>query len=172
MELPENDALAASIGEALAANRWRLALAETTAGGCISARLLSVPGASRWFDRGIIAYSGAAKRQALDLDADFLLTHGAVSVETVTVTAERLRQHAGVDFAVAESGIAGPQGSRRSPKPVGTVVIGVAGPERTRCEEHSFEGSRVQIMGQIAEAALMMLAEEINRAVRAQEPAR
>ncbi|GAB4328147.1 MAG: nicotinamide-nucleotide amidase [Dehalococcoidia bacterium] len=166
MDVWEHDELAASIGEVLAGHGWRLALAESTAGGLISARLLSVAGASRWFDRGIVAYSAAAKRQALDLDADVLLTHGAVSVETVSLTAEGLRRSAGVDFAVAESGIAGPQGSRRSPKPVGTVVIGVAGPERTRCEERHFEGSRVQIMGQIAEAALQMLADEVAHAAR------
>lgn len=166
MELPEHDDLAAAVGEALAESGWRLALAESTAGGLISARLLSVAGASRWFDRGIIAYSGAAKRQALDLEPEFLLTHGAVSEETVSVTAERLRRHAAVDFVVAESGIAGPQGSRRSPKPVGTVVIAVAGPGRTRCEERRFDGTRVQIMGQIAEAALRMLAEEIALAAK------
>lgn len=162
MSISERDALSTSIGEALVARGSRVALAESTAGGLISARLLSVAGASRWFDRGIVAYSGAAKRQALDLDADFLLTHGAVSVETVSTTAETLRRHAGVDFAVAESGIAGPQSSRRSPKPVGTVVIAIAGPERTRCEERRFDGSRVEIMIQIAEAALAMLAEEID----------
>ena len=157
----DNDPLAATIGDALLARGARVAVAETTAGGLISARLLSVPGASSWFDRGVVAYSGHAKIDGLGLDRDMLRDFGAVSPEAVSAMAENLKEFAGVDFAVAESGIAGPQGSRRSPKPVGSVVIAVAGGEGTTVEEHVFPGTRVDVMARIAQRALEMLREAL-----------
>ena len=142
----------------------RVAVAATTAGGLISVRMLSVPGASRWFERGVVAYSGNAKVEALGVDRQFLRDAGAVSGPAVAAMAEGLRNLASVDFAVAESGIAGPQGSRRSPKPVGFAVIAVAGPAGTRVEERQFAGTRAEVMEQIARAALEMLLAEVQGA--------
>jgi len=156
--LLENDELAERIGEALVARNAKLAVAESTAGGLISARLLSVSGASRWFERGVVAYSGAPKRDYLGISLEVLREHGAVSLEAVSASAGGFREVTGVDYAVAESGIAGPQSSRRSPKPVGFVVIAVAGPEGTDARECQFEGTRVQVMEQIAQQSLEMLA--------------
>jgi len=157
--LLEDDELAARIGEALIARDAKVAVAESTAGGLISARLLSVAGASRWFERGVVAYSGGPKRDYLGIDIEVIRQHGAVSVEAVAASAEGFRNTTGVDFTIAESGIAGPQGSRRSPKPVGFVVIAVAGPDGTVVREHQFPGTRVQVMEQIAQQSLEMLAE-------------
>ncbi len=166
VSLLEEDSLAASIGDALVASAGRVAVAETTAGGLICARLLSVPGASRWFERGVVAYSGQAKIDSLGVDREVMREYGAVSPQAVSAMAESLRGLAGVAYAVAESGIAGPQGSRRSPKPVGSCVIAVAGPGGTVAEEHVFEGTRVLVMGQIAERALEMLREALLRGQR------
>jgi PncC family amidohydrolase len=157
----DSDPLAAELGRELQARGARLAVVETTAGGLVAARLLSVPGASNWFDRGYVAYSGPAKAD-LGVDLDVLRTHGAVSREAVAAMASTVRTRAGVAYAVAESGIAGPQGSRRSPKPVGAVAIAVAGPARTNAVELQLEGSRVEVMQAIAEAALTLLLEEVR----------
>jgi nicotinamide mononucleotide (NMN) deamidase PncC len=70
----------------------------------------------------------------------------------------------GVAWAIAESGIAGPQGSRRSPKPVGAVALAVAGPGGAVAEEHVFPGSRVAVMEQITQRCLELLAERIRAA--------
>ena len=99
----EHDELASAIGQALIANGAKVAVAESTAGGLISARLLSVAGASSWFERGMIVYSGTARRDLLGIDLDFLRTHGSVSREAVADMAEKLRATSGVDFALAES---------------------------------------------------------------------
>lgn len=163
MMLLEDDVLAGAVGEALVARGVKVAVSETTAGGLISARMLSVPGASRWFDGGIIPYAGAHRFEALGLDREIARQHGAVSPEWVTATAEGMLRMTGAAYAVAESGIAGPQGSRRSPKPVGSVVIAVAGPNGCRAEEHVFPGSRVQVMRQISERALELLRETLER---------
>jgi PncC family amidohydrolase len=159
----EHDSLAHSIGEALLARSATLAVVETTAGGLISARLLSVPGASQWFDRGVVAYSRAAK-QELSANAEAILDeHGAVSREFVDDVLEQVWGRTGADYVVGESGIAGPQTGRRSAKPVGSAVIAVFAVPSTRIEEHVFPGSRVEVMMAIADRALAMLYEQIER---------
>jgi PncC family amidohydrolase len=154
--LHEDDRAARRLGELLLARGWRIAVAETTAGGLIAARLLSVPGASAWFDRGVVCYGGRSKQELTGIDPAVLQTHGAVSREAVGAMAEGLRALAGVDITIAESGIAGPLGGRRSAKPVGSAVIAVATAAGTAVEEQVFEGTRVEVMGQIAARALDM----------------
>ncbi len=159
--LLEDDTLAAAIGEALVARGEKVAVSETTAGGLISARMLSVAGASRWFESALVPYSSPTKWEVLGMDREMAREHGAVSPVWVTATAEAMRRATGAAWAVAESGIAGPQGSRRSPKPVGSVAIAVAGPYGPRAEEHLFPGTRVQVMEQITQRALELLAESL-----------
>jgi PncC family amidohydrolase len=168
--LLENDELATAVGDALMARGEKVALSETTAGGLISARMLSVAGASRWFDGGVVPYSGAHRWEQLRVDREIAREHGAVSQEWVRATAEGLRAAMGTAWAIAESGIAGPQGSRRSPKPVGSVAIAIAGPNGTVSEEQLFPGTRVQVMEQIADRALAWLLELLRSQPRA--PAR
>ena len=158
----EDDTLCAEIGELLVARGEKVAVSETTAGGLISARMLSVPGASRWYDGGIVPYAGAHRWEQLNLDREIAREHGAVSPQWVSATAEGLRSAMGPAWAVAESGIAGPQGSRRSPKPVGSVVIAVSGPAGTVTEEHVFPGTRAQVMVRITERVLELLRERIQ----------
>lgn len=142
------------------AQQAKVAVAETTAGGLISARMLSVAGASRWFDRGFVVYTGRAKVDNLGVDADILREHGSVSVPAVEAMALAACATAGTAYGVAESGMAGPQDGRRSVKPVGSVVIAVAGPKGVVSEEHVFSGSRVEVMVQIAQRAVEMLHEQ------------
>ena len=130
---------------------------ETTAGGLIAARLLSVPRASRWFERGIVAYTREAKRDSLGADIEVMSEHGArFHGRAVLAMADGLIATADVAWVVAESGLAGPIRGR-SPKPVGSVVLAVVGPDRRVSEEQQFHGVRIQIMEQIAEHALQML---------------
>ena len=70
----------------------------------------------------------------------------------------------GVEFALAESGIAGPQNGRRSSKPAGSVVIAVAGPAGTETLDALLPGTRVEVMARIADRALAMLAEATSKA--------
>jgi PncC family amidohydrolase len=160
----ENDALAAEIGELLVARGEKVAVSETTAGGLISARMLSVPAASRWYDGGLVPYAGAHRWEQMELDREIAREHGAVSPQWVAATAEGLRKAMGCAWAVAESGIAGPQGSRRSPKPVGSVAIAVSGPGGTTTEELVFPGTRVEVMRQISERVLELLKAQVEAA--------
>jgi PncC family amidohydrolase len=153
----EHDELAHAIGELLVARGSTLAVVETSAGGLISARLLSVAGASRWFERGAIAYTEAAKTDIAPRAASIMGEHGAVSPEFIEELVQRMREHAGADVALAESGIAGPQGPRRSGKPVGSVVIGIASAAGTHIEQRVLPGTRAEVMTHIAQAALESL---------------
>ena len=158
----EEDTLANEIGELLMARGEKVAVSETTAGGLISARMLSVPGASRWFDAGLVPYSSPTKWEVLGMDRELAREYGAVSPQWTSATAEAIRRATGVAWGVAESGIAGPQGSRRSPKPVGSVAMAVAGPNGTTAEEHIFPGSRAEVMVQISERALELLRDTLK----------
>ena len=161
-QLTPDDSVARTIGELLIARGERVAVCETTAGGLISARLLSVPGASAWFDRGVVTYGGQSKQQLTGVDSDMLRTSGAVSVEAVQAMAEGLRALAGTAWAVAESGIAGPQTSRRSIKPAGSVAIAVVGPDHVSSADLVLPGDRVEVMGGIADAVLSMLEQALR----------
>lgn len=160
----EDDTLAAEIGELLMARSEKVAVSETTAGGLISARMLSVPGASRWFESGLVPYSSPTKWEVLNLDREIAREHGGVSAQWVSATAEAMRKATGAAWAVAESGIAGPQGSRKSQKPVGSVAIGVSGPGGTSAAEMVLPGSRSQVMAAISEKALEALRDALKKA--------
>ena len=162
--LLENDELCIAIGEALVARGEKVAVSETTAGGLISARMLSVPGASRWFDGAVVPYSGAHRWEQLGVDREIAREHGAVSEEWVRATAEGLARAMNTAWAIAESGIAGPQGSRRSPKPVGSVAIAVVGPDGTQSEEVVLPGTRVGVMEAITERCLRSLLARVEAA--------
>ncbi len=158
----EDDELARAVGAALVAAEARVAVVETTAGGLISARLLSVPGASGWFERGIVAYTREAKLDVSPGAEAVLSEHGAVSPELVTELARGIRERSGASYAIAESGIAGPQDGRRSSKPAGASVIAVASPRGTRVETNAFTGTRAEVMAQIAQRSLELLRETLE----------
>lgn len=162
----EDDALAAEIGELLMARDEKVAVSETTAGGLISARMLSVAGASRWFESGLVPYSSPTKWEALGLDRDIAREHGGVSWQWVSATAEAMRKSTGAAWAVAESGIAGPQGSRRSQKAVGSVAIGVSSPGGTTAQEMVLPGTRAQVMVAISEKTLEMLRDALKASAK------
>lgn len=150
------DDLAEKLGDFLREKQWTLSVAETTAGGLISARIVAVPGSSAYYERGVVAYSKASKLDMLGMDEKVMGEFGAVSAETAIAMAEGIRQVSGTTLGVAETGIAGPiQG--RSPKPIGTAFIALATPDGSRCEMFVFAGDRDAIRQQIAEAALQMV---------------
>jgi nicotinamide-nucleotide amidase len=100
----------------------RLALAESCSGGLMAARITNVPGASRYFAGGIVAYSNEAKAELLGVDEALMEDHGAVSPEVAEAMARGALERLGADAAVAITGIAGPDGGTEE-KPVGYVCF-------------------------------------------------
>src|SRR2546426_8376634 len=98
------------IGRLLVERGWRISVAESTAGGLISAALLTVPGSSRYFERGVVAYSKAAKLETLGMPPELYTEPGSSHPAAVRAMAEGVRRISGVQVGVAESGVAGPGG--------------------------------------------------------------
>ena len=124
---PELKALAARLGESLLARGASVATAESCTGGWIAKTLTDVPGSSAWFGAGIVSYSNRAKHELLGVPEDLLAAHGAVSEPAVLAMVDGCLHRSGADFAVAVSGIAGPDGGSED-KPVGTVWFAFAAP--------------------------------------------
>ncbi len=118
--------LEAVVGEMLAARGLSIASGESCTGGALMARITSVPGASRYAQGAIVAYSNEAKRDLLNVPQGLLDAHGAVSEPVALALARGARQRLGADIGVATTGVAGPTGGTPE-KPVGTVWLALAG---------------------------------------------
>jgi nicotinamide-nucleotide amidase len=130
----DNDELETVVGDLLKVNSQTVATAESCTGGYLSHLITKVPGSSAYFEGGVVAYSYEAKTLELGVQAETLLSHGAVSQETIIEMAEAVRNKFKTTFGVATSGIAGPGGGT-SDKPVGTVWIACAGPNGTKARK-------------------------------------
>jgi nicotinamide-nucleotide amidase len=121
-----------------------IATAESCTGGMLGEMLTRRPGSSRAFVGGAICYSNAEKVRQLGVHEDTLATHGAVSEETVREMAEGARSRFGTDFAVAISGVAGPDGGTPE-KPVGLVWLALATAQATSTKRLQWPGTRDQV---------------------------
>jgi nicotinamide-nucleotide amidase len=117
--------LATTLGQLLRVKNAKVTVAESCTGGGLGAAITAVPGSSEWFDSGFITYSNKAKQRWLMVDARLLEQYGAVSSEVVEAMAQGALTQAEADYAIAISGIAGPDGGSPD-KPVGTVWLGWA----------------------------------------------
>lgn len=142
------------LGEILSARGWFMVTAESCTGGWIAQTATAIPGSSDWFDRGYVTYSNRAKMEVLGVAADTLAAHGAVSGETAAEMAAGARAAAGVEIAVAVTGVAGPDGGSAE-KPVGTVWFGwcVAG-QSPVTRMMRFAGDRESVRAQTVVVAL------------------
>jgi len=150
----EGDAdLAALVLAELERRQAKLAVAESCTGGLLGARLTAVPGSSRVFLGGVVAYADEVKLGVLGVSADVLAEHGAVSEPVVRQMAAGVARAFGADAALAVSGIAGPGGGTVE-KPVGTVWIGVLAGGQVRVFNYAFPGERDVVRRRAAQAAL------------------
>ncbi len=147
------DTLEQVVARGLEAQGLSLALAESCTGGLIGHRITSVPGSSRFFERGLVVYSNRAKEELLGVRPETLAGFGAVSAQTAAEMAQGARRAAGTDLGLSVTGIAGPGGGTAE-KPVGTVYFGLAGSGRVRTGGYRFHGSRFMIKALAAEQAL------------------
>lgn len=135
----------------------RLATAESCTGGLIIACLTEIPGSSSVVERGFVTYDDRAKEEMLAIPAAMLATAGAVSEETARAMAEGARTRAGVDLAIAVTGIAGPGGATPS-KSVGLVHMAVALTGRPALHRSEvLSGDRTSIRRATVDAALRLV---------------
>ncbi len=148
---------AASVIEICTARGVKIATAESCTGGLIAAALTEIAGASAVFECGFVTYSNASKSKMLGVPEELIAQHGAVSAEVAAAMASGAREMAGVDMAVAVTGIAGPSGGTAQ-KPVGLVYIALAIASEVTVEKHNFTGNRAEIRQSTVFSALNMLA--------------
>lgn len=157
----DGDSLATALGRALTDAGQTLATAESCTGGMVGGLVTAVPGSSSYYVGGAITYSNAEKQRQLGVRAETLEAHGAVSQACVREMATGARARFGADWAVAVSGIAGPDGGTAE-KPVGTVWLAAAGPGDAVVTEHFvWPGDRDRIRGRAAHWAMALVLGQI-----------
>jgi nicotinamide-nucleotide amidase len=156
------DALAAQVLRRCRDRGVRLALVEACTGGLVCARLTDVPGASAVVERGFIPYSNESKVEQLGVALELLQAHGSVSAEAVEALARAALERSRADWAVAETGIAGPGGGTPQ-KPVGLAFLAVLrrGGQAT-VERHVFAGDRTAVRRAIADRSLALLLQRLD----------
>ncbi|HEV7200337.1 MAG TPA: CinA family protein [Candidatus Limnocylindria bacterium] len=156
------ESAAARLGEDLLAGEWTLVTAESSTAGLIGHAITMVPGASRYYLGGVIAYSNLAKELELGVDHETLVAHGAVSEPVAAAMAEGVRARFDADLGVAVTGIAGPDGGGAD-KPVGLHFVGASrrGHPAT-VERHVFQHDRDGNKAAAALAALELARREIR----------
>jgi nicotinamide-nucleotide amidase len=138
---------------------WTMATAESCTGGWIAKCCTDLAGSSAWFDRGFVTYGDRAKHELLGVELNILEKAGAVSKATAIQMAEGARRRAGVNAALAVTGIAGPDGGTAD-KPVGLVWFAWSLEDRLASSEvMQFQGDRDAVRRQTVAHALNGLLE-------------
>jgi PncC family amidohydrolase len=153
-------ALAERLHDAATAAGRTIGTAESCTGGLIAATITRVPGSSAYFLGSVVAYSDDVKRALLDVPADVLEAHGAVSAQTALAMATGARRRLGVGTAVSVTGIAGPDGGSDD-KPVGLTYVGVADGTGSDVRRFAWGGDREANVRDSAAAALELLLERL-----------
>jgi competence/damage-inducible protein CinA-like protein len=134
-----------------------LAAAESCTAGLLAARLTDRPGASAWFQGGVVAYSNEAKSELLGVDPALIERHGAVSPEVAEAMAEGALERFGADVACSVTGVAGPEGGTEE-KPVGYVCFCVKSAKgELLSRDLVLPGDRGEIRARAATVALHLI---------------
>ena len=152
--------LAHEVLELLAASGGTLAVAESVTGGLVTSTLVAVPGASVVLRGGVVAYASAVKHLVLGVDLDLLAVAGPVHPDVAIAMALGARDRLDATWAVATTGVAGPD--PQDGQPVGTVHVAVTGPhEVITCRRHLFLGGRAAIRQAAVHVALELLRDQL-----------
>lgn len=142
------DTIEAALFALLGGRGWTIGTAESMTGGLVSARLTDLPGSSRFYRGGVVAYATELKQKLLDVED---VTDGVVNESVAVAMAEGVRPVLGVDVGVSVTGSAGPEAMEQ---PAGTAMIGVATPERAAARTLRFAGDRERVRTYASTAAL------------------
>jgi nicotinamide-nucleotide amidase len=149
------------IGNLLTTKGMTLSTAESCTGGFIAHKITTVPGSSKYFKGSVVSYSNEVKVNVLNVLSDDIQLYGAVSRQVVEQMADNVRKLLKTDYALATSGIAGPDGGTAE-KPVGLVWISVSSPKGVVSREFKFGNVRIQNIERTAQTAMLMLKEVIE----------
>ncbi|MEO6683054.1 MAG: nicotinamide-nucleotide amidohydrolase family protein [Ginsengibacter sp.] len=139
----EDETMEMVLGKVLTSAGKTVSTAESCTGGRIAALITSVPGASNYFEGGIVSYSNDIKKNNLQVKEETLNLYGAVSEEAAKEMLTGLLKKFSTDFGIAVTGIMGPDGGTPE-KPVGTVWVAVGNKDSyvSRCFHQRFKRSK------------------------------
>ena len=149
------------VGRILTERGQTIATAESCTGGKLAALLNKHSGSSVFYKGSVIAYSNEVKEQVLKVNKEYLDQYGAVSEQVVALMAFGVKRLLNTDFALATSGVAGPTGGTPE-KPVGTVWIAVATPDKVYTECFQLGKLREQVTDRACQKALVKLLKEFT----------
>lgn len=148
--------------ETLAERNQTIVTAESCTGGLIAATLTDIPGASAALYGGFVTYANAAKSRMIHVQPRLINDYGAVSNQVARAMADGARNTVHADFAVAATGIAGPDGGSDK-KPVGLVYVAVSSSLATVVIEHRFgDLGREGVRKATVEAALDLVLQVVT----------
>ena len=137
-------------------NNQTITTAESCTGGLISSMITEISGSSEIFKGSIVTYCNEIKEKELNVKKKTMIEHGVVSCEVVEEMLQGVIKKFNSDFAIAVSGVAGPNGGTEN-KPVGTVVIGVMSNNGAKdIQIYHFKGNRKEVQLQAAKTALKL----------------
>jgi PncC family amidohydrolase len=139
----------------LGAGGATLATVESLTGGRLAASVTTVPGASRSYLGGFVTYATELKERLVGVPHEVVERYGVVSAECARAMAAGCRDATGATYALATTGVAGPD--LQEGKPVGTVYVGIAGPEGVTAVTMELVGNRQQIQDRACREALSAL---------------
>ena len=152
----EDSSLSQVVGKMLLQSKQTLSTAESCTGGYIAHLITSVAGSSAWYKGTVVSYANEAKENVLAVQKNTLLLSGAVSEDTVKEMASGVIAKMNTDYAVATSGIMGPDGGTAQ-KPVGTVWIAAGSRTRIITAPFHFRYDRARNIEMTAYYALNLL---------------
>jgi PncC family amidohydrolase len=154
-------AQAGRIAARLTARKETVAVAESAAGGLITAALLAVPGASAYCLGGIVIYTRQGWEALRDFDQALLGGHRSATEGNALVRARVARDRFGATWGLGETGAAGPTDNRYG-DPAGHAWVGVAGPVEKTLKLATGDANRLANMHAFAAAALRLLEETLG----------
>lgn len=152
--------IAQQLGEILCKKNAKLTIAESCTGGAISEAITSVSGSSQWFEFGFVTYANSAKRQLLGVSEETLEQYGAVSEQVVKQMAQGAIKQSEADYAIAVSGVAGPDGGTEE-KPVGTVWVCWQTPSQIWTHKLVLSGDRQAVRTKAVKKSLQQLLQHL-----------
>lgn len=152
----DNETLAEVVGRELKKSNKTLSVTESCTGGYISHLITSIPGSSEYYKGSLTAYSNEVKMNLLKVKDETLNKYGAVSEAVASEMVLGVKKALNTDYAIATTGIAGPEGGTKE-KPVGTVWVAVAGENEIITKKFTFGNNRERNIIWSSQTALQML---------------
>jgi nicotinamide-nucleotide amidase len=162
------EGLEAVVGCLLRKRRATVSTAESCTGGLLAGRLTDQAGSSDFYIGGFVTYTDAQKKEALGVGKDLLHKYSAVSEPVAAAMAEGARKRTGSTYALSTTGYAGPSGGTEF-DPIGTVYLGISGPETTRVVRVRYGADRFRIRALATQGALDLLRKTLRAEDRRKE---